>query len=98
MYVCTCTTLTCIYLVCRLEYWNRNGYSSLNVAVDSDSEEAWSDSDEEGEGVWSAEINYTRGDVTHPQNTGTSDLIIVHCVGKCHILCIGRPVRAYSVS
>ena len=49
--------------------------------IDSDSEGAWSDSDEEGEETWSGEISYTRGDVTHPQCAGSSDLIIVHCVG-----------------
>ena len=79
-----------VMYVCRLEYWSRSGYSSLNVAVDSDSEEAWSDSEEEGDEVWSGEINYTRGDVTHPQNAGSGDLIIVHCVGKyifCLLLC-----------
>ena len=53
----------------------------MNVVVDSDSEEVWSDSDEEGEEAWSGEISYTRGDVTHPQNAGSNDLIIVHCVG-----------------
>jgi len=58
----------------------------LNLALDSDNEEAWSDSDEEVEEVWSGEINYVKGDVTHPQNTGTSDLIILHCVGKYFIL------------
>ena len=52
----------------------------MNVTVDGDSEEAWSDSDGEGEEVWSEEINYVRGDVTHPHNAGNSDLIIVHCV------------------
>ena len=68
--------------VCRLEYWNRHGYTSLNVDADSD-DEVWSDnSDEEGEETWSREINYVRGDVTHPQNAGVNDLIIVHCVGK----------------
>ena len=70
-----------MYMVCRMEYWNRNGYSSLNVNIDSDSEGAWSDSDEEGEETCSGEISYTRGDVTHPQRAGSSDLIIVHCVG-----------------
>ena len=28
------------------------------------------------------EIQYVRGDVTHPINTRGSDAIIVHCVGK----------------
>ena len=57
----------------------------MNVVVDSDSEEeegVWSDGDEDGQGAWSGEINYVMGDVTHPQNTGTSDVIIVHCVGE----------------
>ena len=67
--------------VYRLEYWNRSGYTSLNLIVDSDSEEAWSDNDDEEEETWSGEINYIKGDVTHPQNAGTDDLIIVHCVG-----------------
>jgi len=31
------------------------------------------------------EIQYVRGDVTHPINTRGSDAIIVHCVGKCGI-------------
>jgi len=84
-----------------LEYWKRSGYTSLNVVVNSDSEEeeVWSDGDEDGQGAWSGEINYVMGDVTHPQNTGTGDVIIVHCVGECalcgrvcvwwRIICIG---------
>ncbi|XP_065892694.1 chromodomain-helicase-DNA-binding protein 1-like isoform X2 [Dysidea avara] len=66
----------------RLEYWKRNGYTSLNVVVNSDSEEedVLSDGDEDGQEAWSEEINYVMGDVTHPQNTGASDVIIVHCV------------------
>ena len=61
----------------------------MNVAIDSDSDEASSDSEGEGEGdeAWSGEISYIRGDVTHPQNAGNNDLIIVHCVGKC-VLCL----------
>ena len=42
-----------------------------------------SDGDEDGQEAWSEEINYVMGDVTHPQNTGASDVIIVHCVGEC---------------
>ena len=72
-------------MLCRLEYWNRNGYSSLNMTVDSDSEEASSDSEMEDDESWSGEISYIRGDVTHPQNAGNNDLIIVHCVGKVHV-------------
>ena len=68
---------------CRLEYWNRNKYSSLNVAIDSDSDDTSSDSEGEGNKAWSREINYIRGNVTHPQNAGNNYLIIVHCVGKC---------------
>lgn len=29
------------------------------------------------------DIQYVRGDVTHPINTRGSDAIIVHCVGEC---------------
>ena len=75
----------CNYFIFRLEYWKRSGYTSLNVVVNSDSEEeegVWSDGDEDGQGSWSGEINYVMGDVTHPQNTGTGDVIIVHCVGE----------------
>ena len=72
-------------MLCKLEYWNRNGYSSLNMTVDSDSEEASSDSEGEEDESWSGEISYIRGDVTHPQNAGSNDLIIVHCVGKVHV-------------
>ena len=32
------------------------------------------------------EIQYIIGDVTQPQNTSTNDAIIVHCVGKEHII------------
>ena len=56
------------------------------MVVNSDSEEeeeVLSDGDEDGQEAWSGEINYVMGDVTHPQNTGASDVIIVHCVGEC---------------
>ena len=56
------------------------------MTVDSDSEEASSDSEGEEDESWSGEISYIRGDVTHPQNAGNNDLIIVHCVGKVHVL------------
>ena len=56
------------------------------MIVDSDSEEASSDSEGEDDESWSGEISYIRGDVTHPQNAGSNDLIIVHCVGKVHVL------------
>ena len=29
------------------------------------------------------DIQYVRGDLTHPINTRGSDAIIVHCVGEC---------------
>ena len=28
------------------------------------------------------QINYVVGDVTQPQNTGSNDAIIIHCVGE----------------
>lgn len=63
---------------CRLEHWRRNGYSSLNVALDSES----SEEEEEGEEPEAVDIRYVIGDVTRPQNTEQSDAIVVHCVGR----------------
>lgn len=62
----------------RLEHWRRNGYSSLNVSLDSDSSEG----EEEGVEPEAVDIRYLVGDVTHPQNTEKSDVIVVHCVGE----------------
>ena len=70
---------------CRQAYWDRHDYSSLNLPLDSEgiSEES------EGEDEWGCEggedrdIRYLVGDVTRPQQTGTSDAIVVHCVGVC---------------
>ena len=70
---------------CRQAYWDRHDYSSLNLPLDSEG------SSEESEGVdeWGCEggedrdIRYLVGDVTRPQQTSTSDAIVVHCVGEC---------------
>ena len=36
---------------------------------------------EEGEEPLDRDIHYVMDDVAQPQNTGTSDAIVVHCVG-----------------
>ena len=64
----------------RDEFWERHGYTSRNTPLDSDEEEGEGEEDEE-EGE--RQINYVVGDVTQPQNTGSYDVIIVHCVGGC---------------
>ena len=48
------------------------------MEVDSDDEEL----EEEAESDESCDLGYISGDVTHPQNTGEGDAIIVHCVGE----------------
>ena len=60
----------------RLEWWQKNNYSTLNVQLESDSDESSDDDEERG-----LDIQYLVGDVTQPQCTGTKDAIIVHCVG-----------------
>ena len=50
--------------------------------MESSSEEEEEEEEEEGE---VEEIRYVVGDVTQPQHTGSSDAIIVHCVGKSHV-------------
>ena len=75
---------------CRQAYWDRHDYSSLNLPLDSEG------SSEEGEGAdeWGCEggedrdIRYLVGDMTRPQQTGTSDAIVVHCVGECVCVCV----------
>ena len=62
-------------LLSRLEHWRRSGYTSHNLSLDSDD----SSEGEEEEGV---ELRYVVGDVTHPQDPGTADAIVIHCVGK----------------
>ena len=45
---------------------------------DDQSDDSFDEEDEHKQ----REIQYVRGDVTHPINTRGSDAIIVHCVGK----------------
>jgi len=45
---------------------------------DDESDESFDEEDENKQ----REIQYVRGDVTHPINNRGSDAIIVHCVGK----------------
>ena len=80
-----------IYLFIRREkLWKDNSYISLNAALDEEEE----DEDNENKDLFDEEeendqkdIQYVRGDVTHPINTRGRDAIIVHCVGMWrHIL------------
>ena len=73
-----------VYNACRQDYWHRHGYTSLNMTLESSSEsEAEEEEEEEGEEFDQSdrEIRYVMGDVAQPQNTGTRDAIVVHCVG-----------------
>ncbi|CAH3149874.1 unnamed protein product [Porites lobata] len=68
----------------RLEkLWKDNNYISLNAALDEEEEEEGNDRkdlfEEEVEND-QKDIQYVRGDVTHPINTRGRDAIIVHCV------------------
>lgn len=72
----------------RQEYWQRHGYTSLNMSLvesssEEEEEEGEGEGEEEGEEPLDREIHYVMGDVAQPQNTGTSDAIVVHCVGMC---------------
>ena len=56
------------------------------MSLESSSEEEEEEGEREGEGEGEEEpsereIHYVMGDVAQPQNTGTSDAIVVHCVG-----------------
>ncbi|XP_072016893.1 chromodomain-helicase-DNA-binding protein 1-like [Amphiura filiformis] len=72
----------------RLEkLWERNSYESANIAMDTDDEDEDEErdvlgfgSDDDDEGSTSRAMKYVRGDVTHPQNAGEKDAIVVHCV------------------
>ena len=73
----------------REEYWKHNGYTSHNCSLETSSDE------EEGEGEGEEEerqINYVVGDVTQPQNTGSNDAIIIHCVGEVLLSPVFRAV------
>jgi len=62
--------------------WRDASYTSYNIALDGDEEdddESDESFDEEDENK-QREIQYVRGDVTHPINTRGSDAIMVHCV------------------
>ncbi|CAI8031063.1 Chromodomain-helicase-DNA-binding protein 1-like [Geodia barretti] len=63
----------------REEFWRRNGYTSQNCPLEGSSEEEEEEGEEEEEEE-ERQINYVVGDVTQPQNTGSSDAIIIHCV------------------
>jgi len=61
--------------------WKDNNYISLNAELDEEEEEDENKDlfDEEDESE-RKDIQYVRGDVTHPINTRGSDAFIVHCV------------------
>ena len=71
-------TCTCIFI--RREYWQRHGYTSLNLSLEEESSSDEEEEEEEEEPL-DRDIHYVMGDVAQPQNTGTSDAIVVHCVG-----------------
>ncbi|XP_078362236.1 chromodomain-helicase-DNA-binding protein 1-like isoform X2 [Oculina patagonica] len=60
--------------------WKDANYTSLNIALDEDEEDDNDDSFDEEDESERTDIQYVRGDVTHPINTRGSDAIIVHCV------------------
>lgn len=70
----------CVLFFFRLEYWKRNAYVSCSVSLDS-SGSSEEEEEEEEESVMT-DIQYVVGDVTHPQNTGAADAVVVHCVGR----------------
>ena len=74
--------LFCVFC-CREKLWKENNYLSLNSALDDDEENVDEESDvfDDGDDIKKKDIQYVRGDVTHPINTRGSDAIIVHCVG-----------------
>ncbi len=51
--------------------------NSDESSEESEGADEWGCEDVEGE-----ELRYLVGDVTRPQQTGTSDAIVVHCVGE----------------
>ena len=57
--------------------------SLVESSSEEEEEEGEGEGEEEGEEPLDREIHYVMGDVAQPQNTGTSDAIVVHCVGMC---------------
>lgn len=51
------------------------------MSLESSSEEEDEDEEGEGEETLERDIHYMMGDVAQPQNTGSSDAVVVHCVG-----------------
>ncbi len=68
--------------------WRKNNYTTLSIVIDSDS-----DDDDDDDEAGSEDIRYVIGDVTQPQCTdGSGDAIVVHCVGRCGLFCVGRHI------
>ena len=79
--------MRCTLCDLREEFWRRNGYTSQNCPLEGSSEEEEEEGEEEEEEEEEErQINYVVGDVTKPQNTGSSDAIIIHCVGECSLV------------
>ena len=51
------------------------------MSLESSSEEEDEDEEGEGEETLERDIHYMMGGVAQPQNTGSSDAVVVHCVG-----------------
>ena len=62
--------------ILRMKWWKENDYTSLNVDLESSSDEEYDD-EEEGK-----DMHYVVGDVTQPQFAGTHDALILHCIGE----------------
>ena len=88
-FVMVCLISQLLWQPCRQAYWDRHDYSSLNLPLDSEGSSEESEGADEWvcEGGEDKDIRYLVGDVTRPQQTGTSDAIVVHCVGEC--VCVG---------
>lgn len=79
----------------RMEWWEENHYTTLNVDLTADSSEEEEEEEVEGE---EKDIQYVVGDVTHPQYAGTRDALIVHCVGEEPHSYIVSPLLTSSLS
>lgn len=73
----------------REEFWQREGYQSCNISLESEESEDETEDDilmsldvEDDDERNTRNIQFVLGDVTHPKNTGDNDAIIVHCVGE----------------
>lgn len=76
----------------RETLWASNSYTSLalldrtndddNTDDDDSTDEDDNNSNTDNDNN-SGDLNYVVGDVTQPQNVGSKDAIVLHCVGEC---------------